>query len=85
MANLTCQHDNIWNQLKLKMLQRIVLIRLSQTGSPTLNLGHTFWCQFTRKNKEEGSFAFACLHPFVDKFIYPAVSIPSLVLEPTSL
>lgn len=42
-------------------LRGIFLTGFLETGRPTLNLGHCFWCQPRWKDVEEGSFPFFLL------------------------
>lgn len=54
MADLGCQLDYVWNQLKAKVLGESV--RIEEGRRPTLNLCLTFWWQPMLKGVEEGSF-----------------------------
>lgn len=55
MADLGCQLDFIWNQLKPKQYSTPFLFQIIWGGKnhpKTLGLGHAFWLQPTSKDKE---------------------------------
>lgn len=64
MANLSCQLDCLWTQLKPKQPVRIFLIEF-KVRRPALGLSHTFWWPISR-GIGEGSFYFspACSYSF---------------------
>ena len=65
----------IWNQQKHKTQGGIFLIRLTEAGKPTLNVGGTFWWQLRLKDIKEGNVAICLLvSTLAGKSSYPVAA-----------